>query len=194
MPRILLAACAACLLTACGHVPLSSLPRIARIDIMTTDPARLRIAVRLPKDIRPQPGGIAMTLTVQIAGEAPQVHRLALMEISDTAEAAALAAYRDAGRTLHAFGLAAADARRFSDVRAAILARRGEGKNGSLSIGVSPETCRTGELPPGPLFVDSYLRTSELPAYVPLTRDVDLRRMEGRDVAALIPPCAAPKT
>jgi hypothetical protein len=65
------------------------------------------------------------------------------------------------------------------------------GKGGALSISVRPEACRTAELPKGPVYFTTYLRTQETDGYVPLTRDVDLRTvLPGRDLAAEIPACA----
>ena len=38
-------------LNGCGHVPVTSMLRLARIDFANTDPARLRAAVKLPRII-----------------------------------------------------------------------------------------------------------------------------------------------
>ena len=51
------------LLAGCGHVPLTSLPKLAKIDVKTTDLAQLRAGINLPADIRPLPGGVTMTIT-----------------------------------------------------------------------------------------------------------------------------------
>ena len=112
-----------------------------------------------------------------------------LQRIEDPSELGALARYQQQGRRLFAFRLTPADALRMAELRRNILARKSEGKRGSLSIAISPETCRLSESPPGPVLVDSYIRTSELQTYVALTRNIDLRNVEGKDVAALIPPC-----
>jgi len=56
--------------------------------------------------------------------------------------------------------------------------------------GLQPDACRSGELPNGPVYFTTYLRTAETNGYVPLARDVDLRTvMKERDVAAEIPGC-----
>ena len=40
------------LLAGCGHMPVTSMVRLARVDFQTTDPEKLRVAVRLPKALR----------------------------------------------------------------------------------------------------------------------------------------------
>src|ERR1700749_4838657 len=61
--RALLALCL--LLSGCGHVPLTSLVKLARIDFQNTDPAQLRVAVELPLVLRPLPRGITLRITVK---------------------------------------------------------------------------------------------------------------------------------
>ena len=49
---------------------------------------------------------------------------------------------------------------------------------------------RAGALPPGPLLMTTYIKTSETNRYVTLARDVDLRTLAaGRDAAAEIAAC-----
>jgi len=63
-------------------------------------------------------------------------------------------------------------------------------RGGKLALAIVPQACRTAELPPGPVYFTSYLRTQETGGYVPLARDLDLRTVSpGRDLAAEIPPC-----
>ncbi len=61
--RRIMVLCAALAFGGCGTVPLASLPALSRIDIATTDPAVLRVAVRLPDAVKPRPGGVTMTLS-----------------------------------------------------------------------------------------------------------------------------------
>jgi hypothetical protein len=45
-------------------------------------------------------------------------------------------------------------------------------------------------LPPGPLLMTTYIKTSETSRYVTLARDTDLRTLAaGREAAAAIPAC-----
>ena len=51
-------------------------------------------------------------------------------------------------------------------------------------------TMRSGALPPGPLPMTTYIKTSETNRYVTLARDIDLRTLAaGRDATAAIPAC-----
>ena len=52
--RLLLSRCLIWLLLAgCGHMPVTSMVKLARVDFVATDPAGLRAAVKLPRTIRP---------------------------------------------------------------------------------------------------------------------------------------------
>lgn len=53
---------AAMLIAACTSIPLTSLPKLARLDMETVDPGRIEIAVRLPKQLDIPPGGVQVSL------------------------------------------------------------------------------------------------------------------------------------
>jgi hypothetical protein len=64
------------------------------------------------------------------------------------------------------------------------------GPEGSISISVRPQACKGGELPDGPIYFTTYLRTAETKDYVALARDVDLRSIvPNAAVVAEIPRC-----
>nr|WP_294527086.1 hypothetical protein [uncultured Rhodopila sp.] len=54
----------------CGSIPPASLPALSRIGIATTDPAVLRVAVRLPDAVKPRPGGVTMDAVTRGNGAA----------------------------------------------------------------------------------------------------------------------------
>lgn len=189
MLRILPLALPALALAACGYVPLSSMPKLAQIDMATTDPAKFRAGFAGPGALRPAQSPSAMIVSVKVGDEALAIHRLALARVEDPVEVAALARQQPGDRGVYLFRLSPQDAEKLAAIRAEALARKSEGKRGELTIAISPNFCRSAELAPGPVLIDTYLRMSELADYVALTRSVDLRRVDGKDVAALIPPC-----
>jgi hypothetical protein len=63
----------------CGTIPLASLPALSRIDIATTDPAVLRVAVRLPGAVKPRPGGVTMDAVMRESGAAERTATSYLM-------------------------------------------------------------------------------------------------------------------
>lgn len=185
---------AASLAGACGHVPLTSLPKLSRIDIRSTSLADLRAGLSLPADIRPLPGGVTMTIVVEPKEGGRRERKVALEEVRDAVELAALPVMVSPGRRLTVFRLSAKDAARLGAFREERLLGAGQnGNRGSLSLGAD-KACRLGDLSSKPIPMTSYLKTSETQDYVVVTRDLDLREAVRAvdpkiDLADAIPPC-----
>ena len=90
------------LLSSCGHVPLASMLKLARIDFKTTDPAGLRMAVKLPSSIKPQRDKLRLRITVQLPNSTETTQDFVLSEISDPAELAMLRKEVDGGARVFA--------------------------------------------------------------------------------------------
>jgi len=187
----------AALVAGCGHVPLTSLPKLSRIDFKTTNLADLRAGVSLPAEIRPLADGVRMTVTVNPRDGGRHERSMALEEVRDPAELAALPVVVTPGRRFTVYRLRLVDAANLTAFRAErILTPDGKNHPGTLSVRVD-KVCRTAEFGDKPIPVTSYLKTSETRDYVMLTRDLDLRdAVKETDAKAeltdLIPPCAAP--
>lgn len=185
---------AASLAGACGHVPLTSLPKLSRIDIRTTKLTDLRASLSVPADIRPLPGGVTMTIVVEPKEGGRHERKVVLEEVRDAVELAALPVMVSPGRRLTVFRLSPADAARLTVFRDEMLLGAGQsGNRGSLSL-AADKACRTGDLSGKPIPMTGYLKTSETQDYVPLMRDVDLREAVRAvdpkiDLAVAIPPC-----
>lgn len=185
---------AAGLASACGHVPLTSLPKLSRIDIRTTKLTDLRASLSVPADIRPLPGGVTMTIVVEPKEGGRHERKVVLEEVRDAVELAALPVMVSPGRRLTVFRLSPADAARLTVFRDEMLLGAGQsGNRGSLSL-AADKACRTGDLSGKPIPMTGYLKTSETQDYVPLMRDVDLREAVRAvdpkiDLAVAIPPC-----
>src|SRR5690348_822253 len=90
-------------LAGCGHVPVTSLVRLARIDFQTTDPAKLRIAVKLPRALRARAEGTALRVSVRLADGSEESRNFALREVNEAAE---LAGEADEGSEIATFAIA----------------------------------------------------------------------------------------
>lgn len=182
------------LLAGCGHVPLTSLPKLAKIDVRTTDLAQLRAGISLPADIRPLPGGVTMTITALPKDGRRHERKAVLEEVRDAAELASLPVLAAPGRRFTLFRLSAADVARLGAFREEMFAGpQQSGNRGSLSLGAD-KACRLGDLSAEPVTMTGYLRTSETQDYVLLMRDFDLteavRAIDPKvDLATAIPPC-----
>jgi hypothetical protein len=179
-----------CLLaTGCGHMPATSLIRLARVDFETTDPAQLRAAVKLPRALRPLPHGVVLRIAVTV-GRSPEETRDFLLR--ELPEPSALVSEAGADGQIFAYRLEDADVARLLAFRAELIARKSTGKGGAISISVKPDVCKAADLPDGPIVFTTYLRTAETVDYVTLARDVDLREIApGRAIVEEIPRCAA---
>lgn len=179
------------LLSACGHVPLLSVLKLSRIDFKTTDPAGLRIAVKLPSSIKPQRDKLRLRVTVQLPSSDDTTQDFVLSEISDPSELAMLRKEVDAGAHVFAYRLDAAEASKLAAFREDLLRKRQEGsRGGGLKINVVPEACRSGVIASGAVPFTTYLRTPETDGYLTLAEDVDMRTvLPGRDLVAEMPAC-----
>ena len=100
---------------------------------------------------------------------------------------------REAASDSHVFAyrIDEADLPRLAAFRAELIAKKSSGQRGSISISVQPQACKTADLPEGPVYLTTYLRTAETGSYVTLARDVDLRSLAPEHaVVERIPRCA----
>ncbi len=182
------------LAAACGHIPLTSLPKLSKIDIRTTDLAQLRAGISLPADVRPLPGGVTMTIVALSKDGGRHERKAVLEEVRDAVELASLPVLAAPGRRFTLFRLSPTDAARLGAFREEMFAGpHNDGNRGSLSLGAD-KACRTGEPSATPITMTGYLRTSETQDYVLLMRDFDLtaaaRAIDPKiDLATAIPPC-----
>jgi hypothetical protein len=173
----------------CGHMPVTSMVKLARLDLQTTDPEQLRVALKLPSMLKARTEGTVLRIAVRLANGAEDARDFSLREAT-SAERAALAAEAEGGSAVFAYALAHSDVAQLRMFRAELMRRQKGGSGGAITIAVRPDTCRTAPLPNGPLLFSTYLKTAETNGYVPLARDLDLRRLDpDRDHAAMIPAC-----
>jgi hypothetical protein len=152
----------------------------------------LRAAVKLPRLVQPKPQGVALRIGVKLSGGQEEFQDFVLREVSDPNDVLALHRELDADTHVFAYRLDPAEAARLGVFREALKKKQAAsgGRGGSLTISIHSQACRSGELPPQPIMLTTYLRTAETGGYVPLARDVDLRTIDpAKDLAAAIPPC-----
>jgi hypothetical protein len=187
--RCLLRVLAILAMSGCSHMPVTSMVKLARVDFETSDPAQLRAAIKLPRTLRPQRNGVVLRIAVQVGRSPEEARDFMLRELPEPAEL-----MREAGADSHIFAyrIDDADLARLAAFRAELIAKKSSGQKGSISISVRPQACKAGELPDGPIYFTTYLRTSETKDYVALARDVDLRSIvSNAAVVADIPRCGS---
>lgn len=181
-------------LAGCGHMPVTSMVKLARVDLASSEPAELRAALRLPQAIRPMHNQVHLKIAARLANGWEERQDFRLSEIVDPAERALLRDEVEPGTHLFAYRLDASEVARLTAFREEIKRQQAASgrRGGAVTISVEPAACRSSELPPGAVLFTTYLRTAETGSYVPLARDLDLREVvPGRDLAAEMPLCGS---
>ena len=91
-------------LAGCGHMPVASMVKLAQVDFQTTDPEKLRVAVKLPQVLKARAEGTVLRIIVRLANGTQQARDFALIETP--AERAALASEAEEGSAFTVLGLA----------------------------------------------------------------------------------------
>lgn len=170
-------------MTVMSHVPLSTISKLATLDIMAVEPAVLRVAARLPENLEPQPGGVRVVL--KPAGSDGD-ETLRLEQVSNPDELAPLAGFARPGSRIWVYRLTAADIQRVAKFKAAAAARSSS-RGGTIAAMV--EACHRGGMGDGPLPVTTLLRT-DTQGYFTAIDDLDLKSViSNDDLAQKVPVC-----
>jgi hypothetical protein len=191
-PYVATAFCLAISTASCSHVPLTSIPRLSRIDIVTTDLRVLRAAMELPADVRVPPSAVTLAVAWRPATGEKRGRKFALVEAASASDRADLPPPA-AGARFTVYRLLEEDTLALEAFRREMIeerARSGRGQ-GSLGIGAS-KICRTGEAHERPIPASASLKTAETGGYVAVLRVADMRKAlkdEGVDLSGPLPPC-----
>jgi hypothetical protein len=178
-------------LSACGHVPVSTLWALRHFDAATVDPALLRAAIRLPDTLEPAPGGVKLEIGWWRNGEEDKKHmvKFALQETSSPADTAPLAGERRPGTRVLVYRVDPADIATIRAVQAQAREAKAGGAHGSFGVGA--DACRRGEPGPGPVLMTTWLRVDARGRYLPVVENLDLRESVKKEKSfeELVPPC-----
>lgn len=202
LKKPLAAAALLAVLSGCWHVPMSALWRLRALDALSLDPAAIRLAVLAPQWIEAPPGHVHV-LAVSHAGEPDEVElKLDLVESREPRDLAALNAeplrgFARPDAHFALFRLSDADVARVEALQRRARAEKAAGGAGHRGrIQLTAEPCRR-DAPPGPAWVDLFLRVKPNEDFFQIYENVDLRDpsfwAEKRFEDA-VPPCAAPAT
>jgi len=179
----LLSGCAS--FTVMSHVPMSTMSRLASLDVAEIAPSDLRVAARLPSTLEPRPGGAKVQLVLQ-RGNGDEKYEFVLQGTEEPSETAALASRDKPGFRIWTYRLVPADVARLDQIRAQAVSTH---RWSTLSISAGVDACRRGPLPSGPIHTSTYLRI-DASAYFTMVEDLDLRSIvSARDLAAKVPAC-----
>jgi hypothetical protein len=151
----------------------------------------LRVAAQMPDWVAPRPDGVKLELGMKRDGEPPINERFILEAIPTALEGKMLNNAAKPGYQLYAYRLAPADIPRLQHFRDTLKAKKVDGgKKPESTMGVGVDACRKTELPAGETPMTTFLQWDRESGYMPLVVDYNLKQaVDGKDLAALIPPC-----
>jgi hypothetical protein len=165
---------------------------LSRIDVMTSDLPRLRIALAAPEALTPTPGGTFLDVKVEVQDQPPVTRTIALEETLEAGELISLPKADRPGLTTHVFRISEDGIEQLEGIRRGVRQARSEKRGGSIAIGVAARSfCLAGPLPKGPLLTTTWMLTSETGDYVVVARNLDL--LSDKKVAegiATMEPCS----
>ena len=166
----------AILLSGCSTIPLTSIPKLMRIDFMTTDLSRMRVAIALPLSLAPKAGGVVMEMKYRVAENPEQQENLLLVQSSALADKVGLPIDATREQAVFVFQLLPKDVERLNALRAKVAAAKQAHEKGSLGLGISAKQfCKVSAPPSGTLLSTTYVLTSETESYVTMAQNFDLR-------------------
>jgi hypothetical protein len=177
-------------LTACASVPFSSLPQLLRIDFMTTDFSRMRLALVAPADLQilEPPSYIVFITKFDSKPEKTEEHPL--QTVTAARDVASISFETPNGSSRYIFSLSPEATTRLESIRTEARERKKRGEKGSLSIELRGNYCLRNKLPSGPVLTSTYVLTSETQTWVPLLRNFNMRSEKRTvDELANMKPC-----
>jgi hypothetical protein len=138
-----------------GHVPLSTMSRLASLKLAEIDPAELRVAARLPDALEPRSHGVKVRIDVAgMQHGKDSATELILEPAVEPSELAPLSAQRRAGHRIWAYRLSHSDVDRLKALIAAASGASG------VSIAAGVEACYRKPYGSAALPTTTFLKTN----------------------------------
>ncbi len=179
-------------LTSCMTTPISSIPKLMRLDFLTMNFEHVRVGLQLPAHLSLGSGDAVMiirSVTDGVKGET--VETFALIEDKDAAARAQFHAEKRAGTATSVWRIKPEEVSRLAALQEKVRLSRIEGPRirGSTEIEIL-RACIAGALPAGPIYFSTYIKPAEKEVYIPLSIDADLVKIFGAtQVAGRISHC-----
>lgn len=195
--RLLIALIAAFALAACTTVPLTSIPKLQRIDPETTRVSDFMLAISLPRNIRPETGSVILGLTYTKKGRKLVDRKIRLQPVRDISAHPELANRHRRDNLLYVFKIGEKDRIWMERTRAAFLARKKAGETGNLKMNMQSDalcmiTPFSDMATQKRARVDTLIRTSETGKFIPVTRGVTIQKIKNAtnsDLNSLLKMC-----
>ncbi len=183
------------LLAACAGIPVQSLYQLSRIDFATTDPEKIRAAVRLPFQVSPLAGSVILTMTAYDDGDVVfGEEKFVLEHLTDADELADLIRLVKPGTAVTAFRIRLEDLARLKRFHGVTMRKPGGGKRGG-ALTLTAKGCLNSSQMPKKIPMTTFLKTVESRTYFQLSPEIDLTSVVDPQInSEETLPCGAPPT
>lgn len=169
-------------LSGCMTTPISSIPKLMRLDFLTMNFEHVRVGLQLPTFLSLRAGDAVMIIRSATDGVKDKtVETFGLIE-EDMSEAdrARFKAKNRAGWGTTAWRIKPEDVARLTALQEKVRRSRIEGPRirGSTEIEIL-RVCVAGPLPSGPIYFSTYIKPAENEDYIPMSIDADLVKVFG---------------
>ncbi len=164
-------------LASCGSVPVSSMYKLRNFDIQTTNLAKFYAAVRIPQSLSLREKAVAVELGFSSKEAGIKFKERIYFQQYDNISSPALKAEKRAGYKVSTYRMSESDAEKMRQTRARVNKLRKQHSDGKGSLSIVANTCRHGELPAGPLYLSTYIKSDELDDFVVLVLDADIKKI-----------------
>lgn len=165
-------------LSACGHMPLSSMVTLRHFDATTTDISQLSVAVDVPDNFNLGRDGVKMLIQMNSKdGATRHQEELTLTRTANRQDLIEIAKLSKAGRQIYGFRIHPDDFERIEAIRSLKLNDDQNSYKGSVSIDTT--VCRYDNDVPNPVLVSTLIKTQQTETYVPLLVNVDIAKQAG---------------
>lgn len=169
-------------LSGCMTTPISSIPKLMRLDFLTMNFEHVRVGLQLPTFLSLRAGDAVMIIRSATDGvKNKTVETFGLIE-EDMSEAdrARFKAKNRAGWGTTAWRIKPEDVARLTALQEKVRHSRIEGPRirGSTEIEIL-RVCVAGTLPSGPIYFSTYIKPAENEDYIPMSIDADLVKVFG---------------
>ncbi len=182
---------AALVLGGCTTIPLTSIPRLMKINFLTTDIAYFRVAITVPDSFGLLKPPAFFKYDYQLPDEEAHHNAIPLEETTDAADLAGIPQDAPEGTHIHVFRMPASSAEQLNKLRSEETARaKTKSKRGSFQVGAAGNFCKKSEPPAGPILVTTYVRTSETEVWTTFSSKLDIRaQKQGEEILAKLETC-----
>ena len=165
------------LLAGCSSIPLSSLYQLKKLDILSTNPEFLSIAIRTHKAFNLREGDVLFSMGYH-ADDIKLDEQYIVKPTQSRINPSRIPLTQNDQHIIQLL-LSDTDVKRMRALQQKIKQHKAAGGNGKGYMTVAlVGICRGNDIPSGYLAADTFIKTEEITDYIPLVQDFNLRKQQ----------------